>query len=113
MFQFVIARPVLIKIIVVRRQNMFVILFYDIGDPQYKERDNSHRIRKAVAKFIPRVQYSVYEGDLRESELKRLKDMLLAEIVPGQDSIIIYTFNSLKYSDRIVIGEDRNSPIFT
>ena len=86
---------------------MFVILFYDIGDPQYKERDNSHRIRKAVAKFIPRVQYSVYEGDLRESELKRLKDILLREIVPGQDSIIIYTFNSLKYSDRIVIGEDR------
>ena len=62
---------------------MFVILFYDIGDPQYKERDNSHRIRKAVAKFIPRVQYSVYEGDLRESELKRLKDILLREIVPG------------------------------
>ena len=41
---------------------MYVILFYDIAGREQKERNNANRIRKAVEKFLPRVQFSVYEG---------------------------------------------------
>ena len=52
---------------------MYVILFYDIAGREQKERNNANRIRKAVEKFLPRVQYSVYEGEIRESDFKKLK----------------------------------------
>jgi len=41
---------------------MYIILFYDIADRSQKERDNSRAIRKAVEKYLVRVQYSVFEG---------------------------------------------------
>ena len=52
---------------------MYVILFYDIAGRDQKERNNANRIRKAVEKFLPRVQFSVYEGEIRESDFKKTK----------------------------------------
>lgn len=92
---------------------MYVILFYDIAGREQKERNNANRIRKAVEKFLPRVQFSVYEGEIRESDFKKLSKTLQKECASKLDSIVIYTFNSLKYSERIVIGVDKNSPVFS
>ena len=92
---------------------MYVILFYDIAGREQKERNNANRIRKAVEKFLPRVQFSVYEGKIRESDFKKLSKTLQKECVSELDSIVIYTFNSLKYSERIVIGVDKNSQVFS
>ena len=90
-----------------------MILFYDIAGREQKERNNANRIRKAVEKFLPRVQFSVYEGKIRESDFKKLSKTLQKECVSELDSIVIYTFNSLKYSERIVIGVDKNSQVFS
>ena len=92
---------------------MYVILFYDIAGREQKERNNANRIRKAVEKFLPRVQFSVYEGEIRESDFKKLSKTLQKEFFNDTATTEIYTFNSLKYSERIVIGVDKNSPIFS
>ncbi len=92
---------------------MYVILFYDIADKSLKERDNSRRIRKLAEKYLPRVQYSVYEGEIRASDFRVLNEKLREECVPEHDSIIIYTFDSLRYSNRIVMGLDKNQNIFS
>lgn len=92
---------------------MFVILFYDIQNAAKKEKNNARRIQKAVEKFLPRVQYSVFEGDIRQSDFKKLVAILQKECVKEYDSIVIYTFKSLKYSNRLVIGQDKNEPIFS
>ncbi len=92
---------------------MYVILFYDIADKSLKERDNSRRIRKLAEKYLPRVQYSVYEGEIRASDFRVLNESLRKECVPEHDSIIIYTFDSLRYSNRIVMGQDKNQNIFS
>ena len=92
---------------------MYVILFYDIADRSLKEKDNSRRIRKAVEKYLPRVQYSVYEGEIRPSDLKKLKATLKKEIKQELDSIIIYEFNKPSHSQRVVIGIDKNEPLFS
>lgn len=78
-----------------------------------KEKNNANRIRKAVEKYLPRVQFSVFEGEIRQSDFKKLTAILQKECVKELDSIIIYTFNSLKYSDRIVIGRDKNQSLFS
>lgn len=92
---------------------MYVILFYDIQNAAKKEKNNARRIQKAVEKFLSRVQYSVFEGEIRQSDFKKLVAILQKECVKEYDSIVIYTFNSLKYSKRLVIGQDKNEPLFS
>ncbi|MBE2985016.1 CRISPR-associated endonuclease Cas2 [Campylobacter sp. RM9344] len=92
---------------------MYVILFYDIAGSEQKEKNNANRIRKAVEKYLPRVQFSVFEGEIRQSDFKRLTATLQKECDKELDSIVIYTFNSLKYSERLVIGQDKNGSLFS
>ncbi len=92
---------------------MYVILFYDIADKSLKEKDNSRRIRKEVEKYLSRVQYSVFEGEIRASDLKRLKEKLKKECQDEFDSIIIYEFDRPSYTRREVIGVDKNETLFS
>ncbi len=92
---------------------MYVILFYDIADKSLKEKDNSRMIRKEVEKYLSRVQYSVFEGEIRVSDLKRLKEKLKKECQDELDSIIIYEFDRPSYTHREVIGVDKNETLFS
>ena len=92
---------------------MYAILFYDISSSDEKEKNNAARVRKAVEKFLPRVQFSVFEGEIRASDLKKLMAILQKECSNKLDSVVIYTFNSLKYSQRLVIGRNKNEAIFS
>ncbi len=92
---------------------MFVILFYDIADRSLKEKDNSRRIRKTVEKYLPRVQYSVFEGEIRPSDLKKLKSELKKACEKELDSIVIYEFEKPSYTRREVIGLDKNEMLFS
>jgi len=92
---------------------MYVILFYDIANRSLKERDNSRAIRKAVEKYLIRVQYSVFEGEMRPSDLRKLKADLNKFVDKELDSIIIYESTRLNYTERNVIGVDKSNDIFT
>ena len=92
---------------------MYVILFYDIADRSLKERDNSRRIRKAVEKHLSRVQYSVFEGEIRESDLKKLKAYLRKHAQKELDSRVIYESTRFNYTERVVIGVDKNETLFS
>ncbi|RLA69698.1 MAG: CRISPR-associated endonuclease Cas2 [Epsilonproteobacteria bacterium] len=91
---------------------MYLILFYDIADRSKKEKDNSRAIRKTVEKYLTRVQFSVFEGEIRPSDLKKLKATLLKVADKELDSIVIYESTRLNYTERIVIGVDKNEGIF-
>jgi len=91
---------------------MYIILFYDIADRSQKEKDNSRAIRKAVEKYLVRVQFSVFEGEISPSDLKRLKATLIKVANKDLDSIVIYESTRMNYTDRVVIGKDKNEGIF-
>ena len=83
---------------------MFVILFYDF---------NEKRVGKALKicrKYLEWVQNSVFEGEISEGNLMRLKNEL-EELADDEDSIVIYQFRSMKYSKREVIGIDKKEDI--
>lgn len=92
---------------------MYVILFYDISKNEQKDKKNANRIRKVVEKFLPRVQFSVYEGEIRQSDFTKMLSFLQKECVQEYDSVVIYTFASQKYTKRLVIGLDKNEPLFS
>jgi len=91
---------------------MFVILFYDIANKAKKTKDNSRAIRKSVEKYLTRVQFSVFEGEIRSSDLKKLKAELIKVTNKELDSIVIYESTRQNYTQRVVIGLDKNEGIF-
>ncbi|EPH07562.1 CRISPR-associated endonuclease Cas2 [Campylobacter ureolyticus] len=92
---------------------MYVILFYDISSSDEKAKKNANKVRKLVEKYLPRVQFSVFEGEIRKSDLIKLKGMLKKLIYDEFDSVVIYTFEKPSYTTREVIGIDKNEPLFS
>lgn len=77
---------------------LFAILVYDF---------NVKRVSKALKitrKYLNWVQNSVFEGEISVANLTKLKIELKKLMNFNEDSVIIYTFRSLKYSERIEIG---------
>lgn len=63
---------------------MYVILVYDVNE---KRIPHVHRVCR---KYLFWVQNSVFEGELTEGKLKKLRQELSKVIVEDEDSIIIY-----------------------
>ena len=77
---------------------MFVIVVYDVNVKRNK------KVLKICRKYLFHVQRSVFEGNITEAKLRRLKGELSRIISKEEDSIIIYRFETLKYSSKEVIG---------
>jgi CRISPR-associated protein Cas2 len=81
---------------------MFVILFYDFGEKRVS------KALKTCRKYLTWVQNSVFEGEITEGNLKKLKHELSMKMDKDVDSLVIYTFANMKYSTREVIGVEKN-----
>ena len=77
---------------------MYIILAYDVGE----ERVN--RARKLVRRYLPRVQNSVFEGDISESKLDKLKSQLESVLELDRDSVLIWVLRDAKWVDRQTLG---------
>lgn len=69
---------------------MFIILSYDVGSKRVK------KAMKICRKYLSHVQKSVFEGEITEVNLKRLKDELRRVVNWEDDSICIYKTDSIK-----------------
>ncbi|MBB6450964.1 CRISPR-associated protein Cas2 [Geomicrobium halophilum] len=77
---------------------MFVILVYDFAQK---------RVNKALKigrRYLHWVQNSVLEGEISKANFVKLKKELEMLIDPDEDSVILYTFRSQKYSQREEMG---------
>ena len=83
---------------------MFVILFYDFGEKRVA------KALKICRKYLTWVQNSVFEGEITKGNFKKLKMELTSKMVKEEDSLIIYTFSSTKYSNKEIIGLAKNKP---
>ena len=80
---------------------MFVILVYDM---------NEKRVAKALKvcrKYLNWVQNSVFEGEITTAKLTKLKGELKKLMNEKEDSVIIYSFRTLQYSKREIMGLDK------
>ena len=77
---------------------MFVILTYDVAAKR------TRKLLRVCRKYLLHEQRSVFEGTITDANLKRLKAELKRHIVPDEDSINIYEFESLRYTAKEKIG---------
>lgn len=77
---------------------MYVILVYDVNV------NRVNKVLKVARKYLHWVQNSVLEGELTEAGYRKLKAELVAIINEKEDSLLFYTFNTRKYTNREAIG---------
>lgn len=77
---------------------MKVILVYDINEKRVS------KVLKTCRKYLHWIQNSVFEGEISEAKLMKLKMELKKIINENEDSIIIYTFRTTWYTNREIIG---------
>lgn len=77
---------------------MKVILVYDINEKRVA------KVLKTCRKYLNWVQNSVFEGEISEAKLVKLKMELKKIINEEEDSVIIYTFRSAWYTNRETMG---------
>jgi len=58
------------------------------------------------------VQNSVFEGEISEVNLKKLKAELERVMDEEEDSIIIYTWRTQRYTKREIMGVEKNEISF-
>lgn len=77
---------------------MHVVMVYDV---------NKKRVKKALKicrKYLFHVQKSVFEGNITEAQLNRLKNELSKVMDSQADSVIIYKLESVKYVKKEQLG---------
>jgi len=78
-----------------------VILVYDIGEKRVA------KVLKTCRKYLHWVQNSVFEGEITNANLVRLKGELKRIIRKEEDSVVIYQFRTLNYSKREILGQEK------
>ena len=80
---------------------MYVILVYDVGE----ERVN--RICRYLRQYLPRVQNSVFEGELPESKLEKMKAGLLKRLECDTDSVLLWVMRDSHLTNRQILGKEK------
>lgn len=81
---------------------MYVIMVYDV---------NQKRVTKVLniaRKYLEWIQNSVLEGEITEAKFERLKREIEIVINEEEDSVIFYIMRTTKYSERQIIGIEKN-----
>ena len=77
---------------------MYVILSYDVGVKRV------HKILATCRKYLMPVHRSVFEGNVTEAKLARLKRELSLAIDPQRDSVCVWRVAGPRFVGRDVIG---------
>ena len=77
---------------------MFIIEVYDVNQKRVA------KVLKISRKYLYWVQNSVLVGEISDANFKKLKAELSRVIKKDEDSVLFYTFRTLRYSQRESMG---------
>ncbi len=83
---------------------MYVILVYDINLEEKEGKKVLRNVFKICKKYLVHIQNSVFEGELLESQMLKLKAELNKYIRNDKDSVIVFESRSQKWLDKEFLG---------
>lgn len=92
--------------------DMYVILVYDINLEEKEGQKVLRNVYKICKKYLVHIQNSVFEGELLESQMLKLKTELNRYIRDDKDSVIVFKSRSQRWLDKEFLGmieEDKTS----
>lgn len=84
--------------------NMYVILVYDINLEEKEGQKVLRKVFKTCKKYLVHIQNSVFEGELLESQMLKLKLELNKFIREDKDSVIVFQSRSQRWLDKEFLG---------
>lgn len=84
---------------------MYVILVYDINLEQKEGQKVLRNVYKICKKYLVHIQNSVFEGELLESQLLKLKLELNRYIRDDKDSVIVFKSRNQRWMEKIFFGK--------
>lgn len=77
---------------------MYVVLVYDVRKKRVQ------KVMKICRKYLNHLQNSVFEGNITEAKLTKLKDEIKNVIDVKTDSVCVFRMGSTKYVSKEQIG---------
>lgn len=90
---------------------MYIILVYDISNENNGQR-RWNRVFKICKQYLNHIQNSVFEGEILESDLFKLKKKIKKEIDEKLDSVIIFKSRNERWLEKDILGTEIDDPQF-
>ncbi len=90
---------------------MYIILVYDISNENNGQR-RWNRVFKICKQYLNHIQNSVFEGEILESDLFKLKKKIRKEIDEKIDSVIIFKSRNERWLEKDILGTEIDDPQF-
>ncbi|MBS5784724.1 MAG: CRISPR-associated endonuclease Cas2 [Clostridia bacterium] len=84
---------------------MYVILVYDINLENKEGQKVLRNVYKICKKYLVHIQNSVFEGELLESQLLKLKSELKTYIRDDKDSVIVFKSRNQRWMEKTFFGK--------
>ena len=84
---------------------MYVILVYDINLENKEGQKALRSVYKICKKYLVHIQNSVFEGELLESQLLKLKSELKTYIRDDKDSVIVFKSRNQRWMEKMFFGK--------
>lgn len=84
---------------------MYVILVYDINLENKEGQKVLRNVYKICKKYLVHIQNSVFEGELLESQLLKLKSELKTYIRDDKDSVIVFKSRNQRWMEKMFFGK--------
>ena len=81
---------------------MYAIVVYDVGEERVA------KVCKYLRTVLQWMQNSVFEGEITESQLERVKKRLGKLMDPEKDAILMYLMSDEKWLRRETMGIEKN-----
>ena len=85
--------------------NMYVILIYDIKLDNSEGNKVLRNVFKICKKYLVHIQNSVFEGELLDSQLFKLKQEIKKVIRKDTDSVIVFKSRNQRWLDKEFVGK--------
>ena len=85
--------------------NMYVILVYDINLESKEGQKVLRKVFKTCKKYLIHIQNSVFEGELLESQVIKLKAELDKYIRENKDSVILFKSRNQRWLEKEFLGK--------
>jgi len=80
---------------------MYIIVVYDVGEARVG------KVCRYLKRYLPRVQNSVFEGELSEAKLASMKAGLSKCLDPTVDSVLLWVLRDARWVDRQIMGNEK------
>lgn len=82
---------------------MYALIVYDVNEKRVA------KVLKFLRTYLNWIQNSVFEGEVTDAQLLKIKNRLKDLIDEEEDSVIIFTSREKKWLSKSVIGKEKNT----